>query len=726
MKKDKDNKKTLNSKLNIFLILFAYIITMAGVLLGAFSAENETINVGDISPRRYVATKNVENKIETQRLRQEAMDSVGNLYKLDEQVSVDAVDRIDEMFIAVDEGIAHMKKAAQDKAERINKINKLSAQEGEEYEIVEPEYNYNLKLTLSVPVYVSSYHYIDYDNLDDYEKIQYKESIKSAVSYAFEQGITEDTKENNVRKAEELIDTFVYSDYLKSLAKSVTKAVVVPNLVIDEEAIAQAKELRAAAVEPVIIVKNQKIVDSGEMVTEEIHAVLTELNLINNGTDSATVHMIGSIIITTFCFIAAIMYMYIMQKKILRKDNTGILLFFIYLLSVAIFIFTEGVNSFAFVPVGIFGMLVSILISPKLAVCLNTFVCIIGSFIFTGDIYCLIYFLISGSFSAILIEHTQRRKMVLVISLVIGIINMLAYLGISIFAAGYTQSILKESLYACGVGIVSLVMVIGSLPLWEGIFGINTKITLAELANPNNSLMRRLIIEIPGTYHHSLVVSNLAETAAYEIHANETLAKVGGLLHDLGKLDNPQCFSENQLGTNVHDKMDPFISAKTIIKHVEDGVEYAKKHKIPKVVRDIIQEHHGTSLVKYFYVQSVNLYEPAGEAVNESDYRYAGPIPQSKESAIVMLADTVEAAVRSYISSGKDSADIEKLVDILVKDKLDDGQLDDCRLDLKEIDIIKKVFVQMLGGMYHQRVAYPKKEEIEAARAKSAEAKEGN
>ena len=243
-----------------------------------------------------------------------------------------------------------------------------------------------------------------------------------------------------------------------------------------------------------------------------------------------------------------------------------------------------------------------------------------------------------------------------------------------------------------------------------------------ELANPANELMRRLMIETPGTYHHSLIVANLAETAAYDIFCNGTLARVGAYYHDIGKLYKPQYFSENQFGENAHDQLDPYISAKMIIDHVEQGVELAKEHGIPPVIIDIIRQHHGTTLVKYFYVKSTKE-KPEGET-KEEDFRYKGPIPQFKESAIVMLADTVEAAVRSSFNQGKSASDVEALIDVLIKDKLNDGQLNDCRLDLKELESIKQSFLKVFNGMNHNRVAYPKEEEVKRALAKEEARKE--
>lgn len=706
-------------KFNATLFVLAFVFTVMIIFSGAFAPKSEKINIGDISPKRYVATRSVENTVETQKLIKAAKDSVGNLYKHDPDVAVNAEKQIDDMFSAIDTGLAEMKENAQKEAAWKNAINKVGAEDGD-YQSAEPQYDYDLNITLGVPVYFTSSQYQEYDNLSDEDKALFIEDIKYGVNYAFELGITDETRQSTIEKVKNIVNETQWNDTLKAMAYTISDAVIVPNLILDEDAIEAAKEQKASEVEPVMVLKDQKIVDSGEVITAEAYAILTSLNLINTGSSGNMVHMAGSVIVAALCFAASGIYLYTLQKRAMGQNNSAVLLFFIYVLSMVILFVTEKFENYALVPLSVFAMLTSILIKPKIAMALNAFVCIIGTFVFNGDVYCLIYFLITGSFASVLVQYTQKRTMVLLVSIAIGAINMATYFGIEIFSSGYSPKVLTESLYACATGIVSLVMVIGSLPLWEGVFGMNTKFTLAELANPNNELMRRLIIETPGTYHHSLVVANLAETAAYEIYANETLAKVGALFHDIGKLKNPQYFSENQFAVNIHDKLDPYISAEIIINHVKDGLELAEHAALPKVVKDIIQQHHGTTLVKYFYVKCVKEKESAGEIVHERDFRYPGPIPQSKEAAVVMLADTVEAAVRSYISSGNDPSGIEELVNKLFKDKLDDGQLNDCRLDLKEIDVIKKSFMKMFNGMYHHRIAYPKDEEIKAAREKEA------
>ena len=491
-------------KINVLLTVLAFVFTVMVVFSGSFSTSSGKISIGDISPKRYIATRSVENTVETQRLRQKAENSVGNLYKHDPNVVYNAEKQIRDMFSTIDNGLNDMKIKSQEDAAKQNTLNRIGA-DSENYKPIEPKYDYSLKIALSVPVHFSAAQYEEYDKLQKDQKEKFEDDIIYAVNYAFEQGITEEIRQNTMESVNGIIEAYDWNDTLKSMASLTADGVIVPNLILDVDAINAAKAQKASQVEPVMVLKDQKIVDSGEVITAEAFAILTELNLINNGTDGNAVHVAGSVIL---CFVSAVMYMYTLQKRAMAKDNSTILLFFIYALSLMILFVTEKFDNFVFVPLSVFAMLTSILIKPKIALVLNIFVCIIGSFIFNGDIYCIIYFLITGCFSAVLVQYTQKRTMVLIVSAAVGIVNMLAFFGIGIFASGYSKLILIQSCYAGITGIVSIVMVVGSLPLWEGIFGMNTKFTLAELANPNNELMRRLIIETPGTYHHSLVVGN--------------------------------------------------------------------------------------------------------------------------------------------------------------------------------------------------------------------------
>ena len=280
---------------------------------------------------------------------------------------------------------------------------------------------------------------------------------------------------------------------------------------------------------------------------------------------------------------------------------------------------------------------------------------------------------------------------------------------------------------ATGVG--SAIAAVGMFAVIGNVFGILTTFQLMELANPTQPLLRRLSMETPGTYHHSIMVANLAERAAESIGADPLLTRVAAYYHDVGKLANPVSFIENQAGgDNIHDDLDPETSAQILKAHVVDGIEIAYQARLPKPLIAFIPQHHGTTLISYFYAKareeaaapygglSTAEGEKAANAVPEARYRHAGPKPQSREAALIMLADGVEASVRSL--SARDEAAIRAMVSRIIEDRLTDGQFDECDLTLRDVERIRGAFVAQLLGMYHQRIAYPQNKivELEARR----------
>ncbi len=255
-----------------------------------------------------------------------------------------------------------------------------------------------------------------------------------------------------------------------------------------------------------------------------------------------------------------------------------------------------------------------------------------------------------------------------------------------------------------GNGVLCGVFTIGFLPYLEGFFGLVTPVKLIELSNPNQPLLRELLVKAPGTYHHSIMVANLAEAAVEEVGGDSLLARVGAYYHDVGKVRRPYFFIENQMGgENPHDKLAPNLSAIIITAHVKDGADLARSHRLPEKVVRFILEHHGTSLVSYFYNRAAE--EQPAEDLMEENFRYEGPRPGTKESAVVMLADTAEAAVRSMTRPSP--ARIDALVRKLIRAHLFEGQLDQADLSLRDLDRVADVFVKVLTGVFHGRIEYP-------------------
>jgi putative nucleotidyltransferase with HDIG domain len=268
-------------------------------------------------------------------------------------------------------------------------------------------------------------------------------------------------------------------------------------------------------------------------------------------------------------------------------------------------------------------------------------------------------------------------------------------------------------------GVVAAGVVLGTLPLVEWIFGYTTNIKLLEMANLNHPLLKKMILEAPGTYHHSVIVSTMAEAAARSVNANPLLARVSAYYHDIGKINKPLYFVENQGSEeNKHEKLAPSMSGLILISHVKDGLELAREHKLGKKISSIIQQHHGTGLISFFYQKAKDQENPQMQQVDERDYRYHGPKPQTKEAGLVLLADAVEAASRTL--QQPTSARLQGLVQRMINNIFTDGQLDECELTLKDLHQIAKSFNTILTGIYHHRVEYP------APAAKETTAKKRN
>lgn len=683
---------------NILLLIIAFLVTIFSIVTGSYIQDKENVQVGSIALERYVSPKDAVDEAATQRLKKEAMQTVGPLYKHDTEVQNDSIVEINDFF---------------------DDLNVILASVDTEQNLSE----HVKEAILKIPVALTDKQCIAYYRLSDEQKQQFEKDVIEIINFVYDQGVTEDSKDKAFTLVSDGFTQKSWSSDLNSMGKLIVSATLKANLVLDEENIQAAKEKKAAEVSDVMIKKYQKIVDEGELITQDIYDKLEALNLINQNYSENFIPILGSIIVLFLLFIAASLYFVTQQKKLMLKSNEMLMLFTIYVIIIIVLRLTSKITNFSLIPIALFAMLVSMLISTRVAIILNFLVSIIAIFISNGDMEAMLYFLISGTFAAIFMQFAEKRSRIVLISLAMGIVNFTTvFAGGIFFENGYSQILIQNGVYAGIIGIISIIIAIGSLPFWEAAFEANTPVRLLELTNPNNELLRRLMIEAPGTYHHSLIVANLAERAALDIEANPMLARVGAYYHDIGKMKYPLYFSENQVGENPHDNLEPYSSAKIIIQHVKSGGEMGNEKGLPKVILNIIGEHHGTTLVKFFYYKAMKQYEQ--EEVNEKDFRYAGPIPQSKEAAIVMLADTVEAAVRSTLSNGKNMNEVGQLIQTLIKDKFDDGQLNDSMLKIKDLDIIKNSFMRVFHGMYHDRISYPKQEEIQKIKKQHELAKE--
>ncbi len=677
----------------------AILLTLFCIGTGSYVQEMDTVQVGSVAEKRYVAEADAVDEVATKKLKDAAADSVAPIYKQDAAVEEESSTKVDELF------------------QDLNSILS-SLEEGESF------YEKAKEAPWKLPVVLTEKQLNSYAGLDAANRSLFAEDCVAVMNQVYGEGITADALENGREKANEAFGTTAWNRALKEMASEIFAAALEPNLLPDEAAMEAAREEKRAEVEDVMIRKNQKIVDEGEIITQEIYDRLVSLHLVGGADYSeSALPLLGSMLMVALLFVALYLFFAWGKGVVVLKQNEMKMLFSVYVIMVILLRLMAGIPYFTLIPLGLFAMLSSLLVGRRVALVMNSLFCIIGCFIFNGDVQFLMYSLLVGTLGALLIQKTDKRQMIVPIAVAMGAVSFFAMLGVGLFFEdGYSQGLLLKCIFGAAIGLVSVTIAVGSLPFWEATFEANTPLRLLELTNPNNELLRRLMLEAPGTYHHSLIVANLAETAAYAIGANTALARAGAYYHDIGKLKNPQFFAENQTGYNPHDDLAPESSAKIITQHPKNGVEMGLEYNLPRIIVDVIREHHGTSLVKFFYFKALKAY--GAENVKESDYRYQGTVPTSRESAVVMLADTVEAAVRSMLGSGKTLEEAEGVIKTLIKDKLDDGQLDHSGLAIHELEIIRKAFIEVFHGMYHERVAYPKQEEIEAA-AKKEQPAEG-
>ena len=385
-----------------------------------------------------------------------------------------------------------------------------------------------------------------------------------------------------------------------------------------------------------------------------------------------------------------------------KKRNVILLLTFIFLL---FFRFVRFIDLVYLFPLAAASMVLSMEGGIPIGIFYSIFlVGVINVYNPLENVYTL-PLLISGIYGAVISRKLRSMNELIKMGVFISILTMFFTLGNEILTGTKTLKLFYHIASALANGGISVVVLVSLLMLFERIFHISTNFTYLELSNLNHPLLRALSIKAPGTYHHSIMVGNLGEAAAEAIGANDILARVGGYFHDIGKMERPEYFIENQEGSfNPHDGLPPKLSVAILKSHVSEGVELGKKHRLPEPIIKIILEHHGTSLIKPFFEKAKDIYD----TVKEDDFRYDGPVPSSKESAIIMLADSVEAAVKSVETSGEE--EVRRVVEKIFEIKMKENQLDNAGLSITELKTIMDVFVKRLKAARHKRASYPRVE----------------
>ena len=495
-----------------------------------------------------------------------------------------------------------------------------------------------------------------------------------------------------------------------TIIKSLLEQVVVPNLVVNEYATDIAKRNAQALVKPyeVTFEKGDKILFEGEPVTK-----LKRAALIQAGYNIIDVNYKGFGIIFVFvsiCTLAFLIYLKTFEKDLIDSEHLVMTAVLCLVTAIAAVFIPPAFSSYI-LPLPALMMLLTIFANPRIAFIVTSLMLVILSVVLEYNLQFVCAFTIINfvSMETMAGLRFSKRFDLIKTGLQIGVLSSIILATIYLIESCLIEVskvlIATDCLYVFLNGFLSGVIVLGLLPILESSFKIITPYGLAELADHNQPLLKRLQFEAPGTYHHSLMVSNLCEAAAEAVGANPILARVGAFYHDIGKLKRPLFFVENQsyFGIeNPHTKLNPRLSKMVITAHPKDGVELAKEYGLPAVISNFILQHHGEGLASYFYNQAI--LEEGVENVKQEQFRYTGPKPNMKETAILMIADAVESAVRSLKTPTNE--EIETIINKIITERLNDGQLSDSPLTLKDLKTIATTFNRILRGMQHNRIKY--------------------
>lgn len=552
----------------------------------------------------------------------------------------------------------------------------------------------------------------------------YKTVIRSKFAEFMDDYIHEDNLIEYQEKFVTLVNESVTDSNLNELTDILKNYFVKVNSRIDQIATLMEKERVYQDVidnSPVVVFAGSVLYEKGDKLQSDDIKTLSEMGVIKVANE---LYMyIGAAVLFIMCILASLASKKICghTMKLQPKSIFILVLLFFMVYIPALFVPSEY---YMYIPYFILPMMLAILISDNTSYVFSCPMAVFYCYIVGGDIVYLTILLLGSIATIYIVRNTSARIRLAISGIALGVINMVIYMAYMLITTDITINMPYTQLIALFISSMGAALLcLGLLPVFEAFFNIVTPFKLMELASPTKPLLKRLMIEAPGTYHHSLMVGNLAEEAAEAIGANGLLSRVGAYYHDVGKLNRPAFFGENQSSKtgNPHNTMTPQLSATIITSHTNEGVDLAKQAKLPPSIRDIIQEHHGTTQVQYFYHKAQSV---SDEPIMEEDYRYSGPKPRTKESACVMLADSCEATIRSMETTN--IIEIEKTIRKVIKSKRDDGQFDQCDLTLKDLDEILFAFMKVFTGYFHQRVKYPNQtdKDIAAAKALSLEEKE--
>ncbi|HAX39391.1 MAG TPA: hypothetical protein DCY10_00690 [Clostridiales bacterium] len=709
---EKRKKAPVKQKSRIYgVIVLAVSFALASlVTITSLTPKRYEVSVGTAAQEAVTAPRMVEDKVNTEALRQAARNNASAVYTVDDKLADMLISNAQSFFSALS---SFRNTASATRAETLTSADPENpATDTRTWQEVIPTADL-LALLAKLPVSISDTS-LGYALLDaaDAEIAQLKDLVITTLSQSLRAGVSESDQVKTLAAINRELKMSSLSVWLKALGEMVYDAYLLPTNVINSVETTRAQEKAADAVEPIYIARGATIVESGQIVTQEQYDMLLSLDLVK-GAEAAS-RLVPGTITYLFCVFGMLgLYLSVFERDTFSSNKQMTILALILWITLALewvcYLIDPRVSP------AVFGVLLAaLLVSRKTAEMVNiafalSFALLAGgsgNTLFGSDsILAMAAMLLSGQMVILVAERSRKRGTLIAAGSLGGVVGATVVVaGGWILDYGWNAILIYAGLQMASALILS-VFCVGMLSLWENLFDIVTPARLHELANTNHPLLRKMMVSAPGTYHHSMMVASLAEGAADAIGANALLARTGAMYHDVGKLRRPQYFKENQNGQNIHDTLQPEESAGFIIAHQKDALSYLARYRMPSEVKKIVTEHHGTTLVSYFYFKAKQQQTQDGEPVIERLFRYQGNLPSTKESAIVMLADSCEAAVRSLNEPTRE--EVADMVRKIVQGKMDDGQLKLSPLTLSEINAIERSFLVTFTGLMHERIRYP-------------------
>ena len=678
LRKRADRVPLARKRLLVALVMFVLLTVVVTTEVAPFGYR---VEVEKPSPRTIVAPSTVQyiDRSRTQEQQDAAAAALSEVYVTDEEVAGNVIAGIDRVFAVADE----VSLLAGDEAER--------SALGEE-KLEDKAYATVLGQLLA---------------LAPAQRAAARQVVTSAVAAEMEHGVHGGEVEAAVKSASARISGQTDDPGIRQAAQSVAAAAMKPNLIEDQAETEGRRQSAREAVKPVVTTRleGEVIVRKGAVVTPEVYDLLKSLGF--TGWNFSLLRMLYVSVLVAL--LIAAMAMYLAKFRRIYYDSPGLLL----LLGSSIVTFAVFANLLTFaskswssfwgylMPSAAIAIIVAVLFDSGTALVSVAMCGLIAGVVTKGDFSLMLLIVLGGIFPSMYASRTSTRHELRRVGLYTSFWTAGVAFGATLLTQGGTELLLNTGIGFLN-GAVCAIAAMGSLPFLETTFRVTTNTWLLELAAPDQELMKQLTLKAPGTYSHSVMVANLAEAAAREIGSDPMLARVAAYYHDIGKITKPQYFVENQQpGENPHEGLSPNLSLLIITSHVRDGVEMLEKHHFPPDLVEIIREHHGTSVVRYFYEAALE----GEKRVDIERFRYHYTRPRRRTAGILMLADAVEATARTL--ENPSAVSIQQMVEKIVDDKLEDGQLDECPLTFEELNKIKAIFERMLIGSYHPRVDYP-------------------